>query len=180
MPATTTTGVYPKRAHFDGPQLAARHRSFPAAKAAATALVVATRAEVDRCGPAHVYAPQRTAPEDGPGRERRYEQYCEQAAFSDCRHDGNWHTVHEGVRFLVAFCFASSEQVTVHTRPTRTASLCQQRFWKLIQKVWVVQRQLVHTRARMAINHDQSHDEIASQHRYSVTRRRPTGCSFIL
>ena len=58
------------------------------------------------------------------------------------------------VRFLVAFCFASSEQVTVHTRPTRTASLCQQRFWKLIQKVWVVQRQVVHTRARMAINHD--------------------------
>ena len=30
-----------------------------------TALVVATRAAVDRCGPGHVHAPQRTAPEEG-------------------------------------------------------------------------------------------------------------------
>ena len=54
----------------DGPQLAARHRSCSAAKAATTALVVATRAAVDCCGPGHVYAPQRTAPEDGQSRER--------------------------------------------------------------------------------------------------------------
>ena len=33
--------------------------------------------------PGHVYAPQRTAPEDGPGRERRPEQYCEQAASNE-------------------------------------------------------------------------------------------------
>ena len=47
------------------------------------------------------------------------------ATFSDCRHNGNWHTVHEACTFLVTFCFASSKQVsTVHTSPTRTASLC--------------------------------------------------------
>ena len=38
------------------------------AAAATTALVVATRAAVDRCGPGHVPAPQRTAPGDGQGR----------------------------------------------------------------------------------------------------------------
>ena len=43
-----------------------------AAEAAPTALVVATRAAVGCCGPGHVFAPQRTALEDGqgPGRGR--------------------------------------------------------------------------------------------------------------
>ena len=53
----------------DGPQLAAHYRSCAAAKAATTALVVATRAAVDRCGPGHVQAPLRpTGTEDGQGR----------------------------------------------------------------------------------------------------------------
>ena len=73
---TTQRGVYPKRAHFslcvtchDGPQLAARRRSCPAAKAATTALVVATREAADRCGPGHVPAPlSPTGTDDGQGR----------------------------------------------------------------------------------------------------------------
>ena len=51
----------------DGSQRAA-HECCSAAHAATTALVVATRGGVDCCGP-HVCAPQRTAPEDGQGRE---------------------------------------------------------------------------------------------------------------
>ena len=61
----TTTGVYPKRAHFfcvctchDGPQRAAQIRSCSATQAATTALVVATRAAVDRCSPRHCSPPQ--------------------------------------------------------------------------------------------------------------------------
>ena len=48
------------------------------------------------------------------------------------------------------------------------------------QQVFVVQWQLVHTHARMAVNHEKNHDEIASQHRYPVTCRRPTGCSLAI
>ena len=52
----------------DGPQLAALDRRCAAAEAATTALVVATRAAVDRPGPGHVYAPLLTRTEDGQGR----------------------------------------------------------------------------------------------------------------
>ena len=51
----------------DGPQLADRHRSCPAAKAATTALVVATRAAVDRCG--HVDTTQPYGDRRRPGLE---------------------------------------------------------------------------------------------------------------
>ena len=64
-------GVYPKRAHTlrDGPQRAAFRRSS-AAQAATTALVVATRAGVDRCGPGHVATPlSPTGTEEGQGLE---------------------------------------------------------------------------------------------------------------
>ena len=71
-------GVYPKRAHSfccvtfsDGPQRAAQDRSCSASKAATTALMVATRAAVDRCGPGLVVAPpheDRRRP--GPGERR--------------------------------------------------------------------------------------------------------------
>ena len=79
---TTTTGVYPKRAHFlcvctfsDGPQRAAQDRSCSASQAATTALMVATLAAVDRCGPGHVVAPLLTKTEEGQGRGggERYE-----------------------------------------------------------------------------------------------------------
>ena len=40
------------------------------------------------------------------------------ATFSNCRHNGNWHTVQEAARFLVTFCFASSKQAfTAYTSP---------------------------------------------------------------
>ena len=41
----------------DGPKRAAQFRSCSASKAATTALLVATRAAVDRCGPGHVPTP---------------------------------------------------------------------------------------------------------------------------
>ena len=54
---------------FHGPQRAAQFRSCTAAEAATTALVVATRAAVDRWGPGHVVTPLRpTGTEEGPGR----------------------------------------------------------------------------------------------------------------
>ena len=52
----------------DGPQRAAFHRSCSASQAATTALVVATRAAVDRCGPGHVHSPlSPTGTADGHG-----------------------------------------------------------------------------------------------------------------
>ena len=51
-----------------GPQRAAQFRSCTAKKAATAALVVATRAAVDRCGPGHVVTPLRpTGTEEGQG-----------------------------------------------------------------------------------------------------------------
>ena len=50
---------------------AAAHECCSAAQAATTALVVVTRGAVDRCGPGHVPAPQRTAPEDSQGQAGR-------------------------------------------------------------------------------------------------------------
>ena len=50
-----------------GPQRATQDRSCSASKAATTALVVATRAAVDRCGPGNVVAPLLTRTEEGQG-----------------------------------------------------------------------------------------------------------------
>ena len=99
------------------------------------------------------------------------------ATFSDCRHNGNWHTVY-GVECFGDHLFL----LHLNKSPSfiRVPRGLRQRFRELIQKNCLVRRQLVHTRARMASNHDKNHDERASQNWYPVTCRRPTGCSFIL
>ena len=54
---------------FDGPKLAARHRSCPATEGATTACCLAARAAVDRPGPCRVFAPlSSTETGDGKGR----------------------------------------------------------------------------------------------------------------